>query len=1068
MHRGFQLSLLATGQGKGYLFGTGILDKYLREHETTAIVGQQERAKVIQDWLQSLETTDASESSLEQKFISEVVCSVLGYTPYPAPAGMTASIYTKPSSKITGIKRTPDAVLGAFSDVDHRFVAAVELKTPGTDLDLPQSGYGYETPVEQGFHYGKNILGVRWVIVSDMRLIRLYSVEAEDEYEELDLAECVDAAGNSTAAFRKLIFLLHHDYLIKNHRTSSVSLLYVKSAERQIAIRDSFYEVYYSIRADLFDAVRKASGALTPIPSRQELLAATQRLLDRLLFIYYCEDHPQQLIKNGTFESVTHAARLLPGRKDTRVYEYLKQFFREIDAGSPPSSGLRVAGYNGELFKEHPIIDRIDLPDSLHDRKYTARAPRMERIIHGVWGLHVFDFWSELNEYLLGHIFEESLSDLDKIGVVSDDLVVEKMRERKAGGIFFTSSILADFLCASAVHATLDDLAPLHGDDDEQLRVALEKRVASLLALRAVDFACGSGAFLTSMLRELLVEFWRLQSALASLKAKNGHHEIDLLAAASVVGQARQLPGCVFGVDQLPQAVEIAKLAIWLRSARKDEKVLDLSKNIVAADSLDLPGTFDRLGRSAGSFDIVVGNPPWGGEVDPQTYRRAVDYLGLSDDDTWDSWELFLMLAIRALRDGGRLALVLPDSLFYPHKARIREVLLSHTDVEKVHGLGPDWFGPDVRMGTVVVQARRGPSDRDGDILCMLLAGKLRGRVIEGAVPLTQVEAQRSRLVPTARVVSSPTRELEIFRSADDDRIIATMAKHSVHLSGENGLCARGRGEELNKAGLLWICPSCLNPTTPGAKRKGGGYKEKRCETCNHLLTAKAVDSQTLVSASKPDGKCVPFIDGDDINRRYAGVEPQKWLRLGIPGWSYKDASLYRAPKILLRQAGVGICAVLDETRARCPQSVYIYRLRASEAAKGYRHEFVLASLLSRTMAYFVFKRFGEVDPAKAHAKLTHRRLADLPIPVVDFRRSARKKAHDTVVANVRRLLSGKAEIGGEEDREIEHILREMWGLSGADGAYINGEFFDLPDSQALRDLFPDGAPRPVREPLMS
>jgi hypothetical protein len=37
MHRGFQLSLLATGQGKGYLFGAGVLEKYLEQHKTTRV-----------------------------------------------------------------------------------------------------------------------------------------------------------------------------------------------------------------------------------------------------------------------------------------------------------------------------------------------------------------------------------------------------------------------------------------------------------------------------------------------------------------------------------------------------------------------------------------------------------------------------------------------------------------------------------------------------------------------------------------------------------------------------------------------------------------------------------------------------------------------------------------------------------------------------------------------------------------------------------------------------------------------------------------------------------------------
>ena len=113
-------------------------------------------------------------------------------------------------------------------------------------------------------------------------------------------------------------------------------------------------------------------------------------------------------------------------------------------------------------------------------------------------------------------------------------------------------------------------------------------------------------------------------------------------------------------------------------------------------------------------------------------------------------------------------------------------------------------------------------------------------------------------------------------------------------------------------------------------------------------------------------------------------------------------------------------------------------------------------------MAYLVFKRFSEVDPAKAHAKLTHERLAGLPIPCIDFDNGVQAEAHGTIVVNVRRLLDGKGKLGGEEDREVEQILRELWGLTSEDGAYINGEFHDLPDSQIMRDLFPDGPPPPV------
>jgi hypothetical protein len=92
MHRGYQLSLLDTGQGKGQLFGAGVLEKYLEQHKTTPIPDQEARIGAIREWLESLKASEASESSLEPKFITMILCGVLGYTAHPAPGGSKASL----------------------------------------------------------------------------------------------------------------------------------------------------------------------------------------------------------------------------------------------------------------------------------------------------------------------------------------------------------------------------------------------------------------------------------------------------------------------------------------------------------------------------------------------------------------------------------------------------------------------------------------------------------------------------------------------------------------------------------------------------------------------------------------------------------------------------------------------------------------------------------------------------------------------------------------------------------------------------------------------------------------
>jgi len=1049
-----QFSLFGPASGKGLLFSAGALAQYLDDAKTTSIPELGRKAQLLRDWIFSLEDTQATEASLEARFLQDVFVGVLGYTLYPAGSSL-ASLYSKPPKAVTRIKRVPDALLGSFGENKQQITVAVELKTPGTDLDAPQAREGSETPVEQGLYYGRRVLGTKWVVVSDMRVLRLYSVHSADEYEEFAFQDCFTDEGAETERLRTLWLLLHHDQLVVGHDSSPVSLLYAKSGEDQFAVRDGFYSVYYQIRAELYDEICDASSKLDPAPSRSELLQATQRLLDRLLFIYYCEDHPQRLLPSATVASIAEAARRMPGPSDTKVYDALKHLFREVDTGSPPTSGVQVLGYNGELFKDHRIIDHISLPDRLHDRLYpVVISGGRTRTIRGVWGLHEFDFWAELNEHLLGHIFEESLSDLESTGTTPDEVASAKRGERKRKGIFYTSSTLSDFLSNSAILAVLNEKAPLDASDDASLASSLVVRLGALLDLRVLDPACGSGAFLVSAYREMLGEYWRLRS----LQESRRKGAASLFDATGVHDQATLLRSCLFGIDLLPQAVEIAKLALWLRSARKGEKVADLGRNIVSGNSLNVQSYSQLLNVPPEQFDLVIGNPPWGSEVDDATYATAFETLGITEG-SFDSWELFVLLGLRALRDGGRLAFVLPDSFLYRSKATTRARVFAESTIEKVYNLGPGWFGTSVRMGTVVLQVRKGEPDNNANMLAAVLAGELRDQAIAGQIPLTQIEAQRARFIPIARSLATESREIAVFRGRTDDEIMEKMDAAGI---GLEALCDRARGEEMNKAGLAWECPSCLSPTVPGRKQKGGGYLSKSCPACSHEISASTARSISLVQDTRPTSdreSFDPFIDGDDLARRYQRVEPSKWLNVAISGWAYKPAVLYSAPKVLVRQSGVGIVATLDATGARCPQSIYLYRINDEHASRGYRHEFLLAALLSRTLAYYVFKSFGEIDPAKAHAKLTHERLSSLPVPKVDFTVPSQRRVHDEICEAVRMLLDGSAPLGGAEDRRIESGLRELWGVTPVEGAYINSEFLDVPDSQIVRDLFPSRSP---------
>ena len=1057
---GRQLSLLSRGP----LFDPLVYRQYVAAKRGQGVPQEAARAKALSEWTGALSVGGrVKETSLEQLFNQKVLREVLGYELYP---GVSGSAWPKAPSGETGIAGEPDVLLGRFTPGEPpEFVAVMELKKPGTPLDEPQARTRALTPVQQAFEYGERVLGVRWVLVSDMRIIRLYSVDSPHEYETFDLTQCV--RGNTPMPeFRELYWFLARAQLVEGGAESPVSLLLAKSSSRQLEVRDSFYEAYYQIRQDLLAEVERAAQTLPEAPERATLLQATQRLLDRMLFLYYCEDNPERLIPRETVKTVTTEARRRPGPRTTKVYDTLKDLFREVDAGSPPSAEVKLSGYNGELFKPDPIIDVIDLPDALHDKRYRYRVGEDVRYVEGVWGLHVFDFWTELNEHLLGHIFEQSLSDMQALsqGQSADP---DRLRERRTHGIYYTSEILSEYLASNALRALLADESQA-GTPSTDLAETLEARQRRLGELRVIDMACGSGAFLVSSYQALLEEFFSIRDGLQALRSQNAAQG-DLLSLGQTLTQARLLGDSLHGSDLLPQAAEIAKLALWLRSARKDEKVADLSRNIVATNSLNVPGLLAAMNTQSGTFDLVVGNPPWGGAIEPAIYESCCGHLGIDTEPEWDSWELFVLLGLQLLRDAGRLAFVLPDTIFSPEKERIRRTLLHAGRIEYFHNIGDGWF-EKVRMGSVLIQIRRGaPPLGNHRFKALVLSGQRRRDAIARRLPLSQVAARFARDIPQERCMASPTAEIEVFRSVTDDALIARVENASHELAA---LTRHGRGEEMARSGVLWICPSCLTATVPAKKKKrdknnpdGPRHETKVCAGCGLRLNEENVSLDFLVvekGTAQTGAKVVAYYDGDDIARRYATPAASRELRLDFKGFKFKPDADYKGPKLLIRQAGVGLMAMLDSTDARVPQSVYWYQLTDEARNTGYKPEFLLGVLLSRTMTYYIFKRFSEIDPARAHAKVTHERLRTFPVPKVDFSDAKQRRLHDEVVTEVRKLLAGEAAVGGREDMRIDVLLRELWGLSPDHGMHIMLELADVPEGQVIRELFPNGIPKQV------
>jgi type I restriction enzyme M protein len=114
--------------------------------------------------------------------------------------------------------------------------------------------------------------------------------------------------------------------------------------------------------------------------------------------------------------------------------------------------------------------------------------------------------------------------------------------------------------------------------------------------------------------------------------------------------------------------------------------------------------------KKADKVDIIVANPPFGGVVgDGMETNFPLNYR------TKESADLFLILFIQLLNDGGRAGIVLPDGSLTGEgvKARVREKLLADCNVHTIVRLPQSVFAPYATVNTNLIFFEKGKPTKE-------------------------------------------------------------------------------------------------------------------------------------------------------------------------------------------------------------------------------------------------------------------------------------------------------------------------------------------------------------------
>jgi type I restriction-modification system DNA methylase subunit len=147
-----------------------------------------------------------------------------------------------------------------------------------------------------------------------------------------------------------------------------------------------------------------------------------------------------------------------------------------------------------------------------------------------------------------------------------------------------------------------------------------------ILQITIVDPACGSGAFLNSALDFLIAEHKWIDNQQDKIAGSKDHYSMGLSNIENTI-----LENNLFGVDINEESVEIAKLSLWLRTAKPHRKLSSLNNNIKCGNSLiDDPAVAgDKAFNWEKEFPQVFGREQKPVEIISIEKNETPDYLKL-------------------------------------------------------------------------------------------------------------------------------------------------------------------------------------------------------------------------------------------------------------------------------------------------------------------------------------------------------------------------------------------------------------------------------------------------------
>ena len=876
------------------MFQKSVLDKYIKSIDAELL---EQKYKEFQNTYQNPQKIEQIKASKEEQyqegFLRDIFVNILGYTINPEPNYNLITEKRNESADKKDARKADGAII-----IDSKVKCVIELKgTDTTDLAKIEN---------QALGYKAHNAGCRYVVISNFEKLRFYIDDATD-FVEFHLFT-LDFKG-----FCELYTLLALAQITADIPAKIKELSLSREEQITKALYKDYTEFKNALFADLCEQ-NKDTGEL-------ELFSKSQKLLDRFLFIFFCEDKgllpPNSML--GIIERFKKAKEI---HIQIPLYDLIKQYFGWIDSGD---ESMDIFAYNGGLFKSDELLDRLKISDEILEF-------HCQKIAN-------YDFDSDVSVDILGHIFEHSISEIES---KKNELTgIKEQNKRKKDGVFYTPAYITKYIVESTLGTLCESKKAELGINENFTKSTKSKKEDKiktlqayreyLLGLKICDPACGSGAFLNATLKYLKTQHAlldELENALYGSQLDFSYYDDKILE------------NNIYGVDINGESVEIAKLSLWLNTAKKGTKLSTLSGKIKCGNSLitelfdwqkEFPEVFEN-----GGFDIIVGNPPYVDikNIDNEQVKKLFETYETCENRI-NLYSIFIERGYKLLKNNGFISYINPNSMLVNLSyTKLRKMIIDDLDILVKM---PDDVFEDAKVETIIFSIQKNSNLK-----------QVKTIIYNKNDTIYDIDNSKAIMIDKTLWNSSSGCLFSIY---NNDKISNLLEKISK-----------------NKLKLVDIADFSLG-ITPYDKYRGHSQE---------IIKTKAFHSKI-----KLDDTYKPLIAGENITRYFISQDIKEYIKYGDWLGAPREERFFTKPRIIVRQIISGNPARIYAGFS--DSSLYFTQIGFSIIVnEGFDTKFILAILNSNLMNFY--HKFKYLDLEKdLFQKILIANCKEFPIPNISL-----------------------------------------------------------------------------------